>query len=83
MMREPFSLGWKQGCPAGDHFWPLDTPAAGAWLRQEGTLLVMGHKRGFSHPFGQRAFIDHLLCARCHTGFWLCSGNKMGVGFHS
>ena len=39
----------------GDHFWPLDPPAARAWLRQEGAMLVTGALEGS---------VIHLLVAR-------------------
>lgn len=35
-----------------------------------------GHNRGFSHPFGQWAFIEHLLCAGHHVRSGCTPGTK-------
>lgn len=42
-----------------------------------------GVDQRFSHPFGSRAFINHLMCAGCHTPFWVCSENVTGMGLPS
>lgn len=41
-IKGPFSFGWKEGCLASAHFWPLDSPATGAWLGQEETCQSRG-----------------------------------------